>query len=262
MEKKSKYRLLGVLIVISLVVMALPFFQSEKESSTEIALVKTPPFPDLSTQEHETIEPRSFDDQFAVTQHPSQQPNQSDAISKQTDQVNSTPSTPEANHALQPVTSTVDQASEVIPLTSNELSTATLGNHAKSKKDHSVIQGKKKSDKHVSTKKKTPSINSYSLNMARSLPLENNGLVHFKGAVWVIQLGSFKNKADALRLTNRLRSNGYRAFIQQVSTSFGHSIRVFVGPEYQQDSAFALVEHVANHLHIRGVVVSYKPLTM
>src|SRR3990167_1459234 len=49
MEKKSKYRILGVLIVSSLVVVALPFFQSEKNLPTEITVVKAPPFPESTT---------------------------------------------------------------------------------------------------------------------------------------------------------------------------------------------------------------------
>lgn len=93
-------------------------------------------------------------------------------------------------------------------------------------------------------------------------PINDNGLFKVKEAVWVIQLGSFKNKANALRLVNQLRASGYRAFIQQVSTDGGDSTRVFVGPEAQQASARELATQLESNLHLRGFVISYKPLTL
>src|SRR3990167_7693331 len=50
MEKKTKHRLLGILVIVGLVIILLPLFQSGKESSSPATLVKAPPFPDQSIQ--------------------------------------------------------------------------------------------------------------------------------------------------------------------------------------------------------------------
>ncbi len=50
MEKKTRHRILGSLVLIGLVVILLPFFQGNKEFATETTLVKAPPFPDQSMQ--------------------------------------------------------------------------------------------------------------------------------------------------------------------------------------------------------------------
>jgi cell division septation protein DedD len=89
----------------------------------------------------------------------------------------------------------------------------------------------------------------------------DESLTKLNSSVWVIQLGSFKNKTNALRLVNKLRANGYKAFIQQVSAVSGGT-RVFVGPEHKKTLAHALASRLQNEMHIKGVVVSYKPLTL
>lgn len=50
MEKKTKHRILGVLVVIGIVIILLPLFQSEKEAPVETTLVKAPPFPGQAPQ--------------------------------------------------------------------------------------------------------------------------------------------------------------------------------------------------------------------
>src|SRR4029079_3179651 len=87
-------------------------------------------------------------------------------------------------------------------------------------------------------------------------------LSKLKQAAWVIQIGSYKNKSNALRLVNQLRSNGYAAFLQEVSTEEGRHTRVYVGPLGQQKSALSLREQINKEMHLRGVVISYQPLAL
>jgi cell division septation protein DedD len=42
----------------------------------------------------------------------------------------------------------------------------------------------------------------------------------------------------------------------------GNNTRVLVGPEHKQAQARALASRLQNELHIQGMVVSYKPLTL
>jgi DedD protein len=91
--------------------------------------------------------------------------------------------------------------------------------------------------------------------------LTENGLVELKNRTWVIQIGSFKNKANALRLVNQLRANGYPAFIQQLSGT-KENTRVFVGPESKHKSAHALAQKLEAELHLKAIVISYQPLSL
>lgn len=87
-------------------------------------------------------------------------------------------------------------------------------------------------------------------------------LSQVKNTAWVIQMGSFKNKNNALHLANDLRANGYSAFIQQVATTFGESTRVFVGPESRLKAVHSLVGKIENDVHLRGIIISYQPLKL
>ena len=50
-------------------------------------------------------------------------------------------------------------------------------------------------------------------------------------AGWVLQVGSFRDKAAAQDLVNKLLKDGYRAFIREKKDSKGSLSRVFVGPK-------------------------------
>ena len=50
MEKRTKHRILGILVVIGLVLISLPLFQGEKEEALNTALVQPPAFPDQVVQ--------------------------------------------------------------------------------------------------------------------------------------------------------------------------------------------------------------------
>ncbi len=90
----------------------------------------------------------------------------------------------------------------------------------------------------------------------------DNGLASIKGSAWVVQIGSFKNKTNALRLVNKLRLNGYHAFMQHVAMTAGENTRVFVGPESQHARARTLAQRLESDLHVKPIVISYKPLTL
>jgi DedD protein len=96
----------------------------------------------------------------------------------------------------------------------------------------------------------------------KQMPLDKNGLMQLKKSAWVIQMGSFKQKTNALKLVNKLRSKGYRAFIQNVNGDTGENTRVFVGPEHQQASARIVATELATNMKLQGIVISYKPFTL
>lgn len=135
-----------------------------------------------------------------------------------------------------------DEAAAKPVMDSEKKSTATKRHAPSSKKAVHII-------------KQTSSVKS---KLAAVKTLDADGLFKLKSSAFVIQIGSFKNKTNALRMVNQLRASGYRAFIQQYSSN----TRVFVGPEVKQVSARELANKLESDLHIKGVVISYKPLTL
>jgi cell division septation protein DedD len=83
---------------------------------------------------------------------------------------------------------------------------------------------------------------------------------NLKKGAWIVQLGSFKNKINAERLTNALRARGYKAFTQE--TRGNGQIRVCVGPEFKQFAAATLANKLAQEINMRGIVMAYQPLEL
>lgn len=91
---------------------------------------------------------------------------------------------------------------------------------------------------------------------------DSNGLLKLNQTSWVIQVGSFKQKAAAMHLVNQLRENGYRAFIQQLPSDNGSTTQVYVGPENRQHLARALATQLQTDMQVKGIVVSYQPFAL
>jgi len=296
MDKKTKHRILGVLVIVGLVVIMLPFFQGGNELSTETTLVKAPPFPDqsmqviasdpLQSEQAEPVEPVTEPEPVPAAQKVpapkpaeitvNQQPD--DTISNQHPVVKNMPA-PEANSKAAPQAKTADNENDdsgtqlnddviQVDIPANKLKTSTSAVTSESRPQLALKRKPTKAEASLQKVKIIPHSIAHTHNIevlsasSAEHTMNDNGLLALKNAVWVIQLGSFKNKANALRLVNRLRSSGYPAFIQKISTTFGESTRVFVGPEYKKDSAHALAMKLDNDLHLHGIVISYKPLTL
>lgn len=74
---------------------------------------------------------------------------------------------------------------------------------------------------------------------------------------WVVQVGSFSRRANALALQKKLRRYQFPAFVEQVSNKHGAVYRVRVGPETQRSDAQAQLQAIQKKLKIRGVVMSH-----
>jgi DedD protein len=80
----------------------------------------------------------------------------------------------------------------------------------------------------------------------------------FTSSAWVIQLGSFGLKANALALEKKLNDAGFATFNRQINTNSGNLIKVYVGPELDKkllDIALTKVNKVAN---VKGIITTLK----
>lgn len=88
-------------------------------------------------------------------------------------------------------------------------------------------------------------------------------LADLKKPAWVVQMGSFKKKSNAHRLTDQLRAAGFKAFTHEVTSSAGITrTRVYIGPEFKEAAALKLSTQVEQAIKLRGFVVPYKPLAL
>jgi DedD protein len=291
MEKKTKHRILGVLVIIGLIVILLPFFQSEHELSSETTLVKAPPFPGQSVQlaANDSSQAASYDPEEQQTapattpnapatkpveNNVNQQPD--DTISKQHNAVVTAPQITDDSQTVNAAPAQKPQPIQETNAASQDAGTQLSDDVVQVEKPQNKSKSVKKTTKQMSnTEHSSPvdqvqiisrnSANAYKAGAASvevTQSISDNGLFSLKNAVWVIQMGSFKNKVNALRVVNRLRASGYPAFIQKMSTTFGESTRVFVGPKANKDAANALAKKIDAELNLHGIVVSYKPLTL
>lgn len=262
MENKTKYRIIGAVAVVGLVIALLPLFQDSR--TVTLDSTTAPPFPD------QPIQVEATNTQTLTTSANANLPSGTGtAAVKTAGQRNEMSEEPDDTiHAQTQVVKKQNEPA-IVP---NEQDSKQLVK-PKSKPLQNPIEGQKKASiSHAPASNHSASTNSSDTNDLRTRKSliaakiksanENDEVFKISNKVWVIQIGSFKNKVNALRLVNQLRSNGYRAFIQQVATNNGHNTRVFVGPENKQQSAMKLASQLENEMHIRGIVITYQPLEL
>lgn len=74
---------------------------------------------------------------------------------------------------------------------------------------------------------------------------------------WVVQVGSFRQKSNAVALRDRLKVAGYSAFEERVGSRSAPIFRVKVGPERKRDRAMVLKRKLLAKQRLKGIVVSH-----
>lgn len=77
------------------------------------------------------------------------------------------------------------------------------------------------------------------------------------GDQWIVQAGSFSRETNAIVLSDRLKTKGFKAFVENASTAAGTVYRVRIGPVKERDAAEALVKRLNASGNYRGMVMSY-----
>ena len=76
---------------------------------------------------------------------------------------------------------------------------------------------------------------------------------------WVVQVGSFSKRDNALRLRDQLRSKGYKTFVEQISTADKTFYRVRVGPVVSRSNAVALQKELQTKMKLQDTAVVSHP---
>jgi len=299
MDSKVKHRILGVIVLAGIAIIAYPFLQKTSGIPDEKSLSEAPPFPDQAIQvsltDSEESATKNNTDAKSNTGTSSSDEEQPDgAINLDSSVVIDIEAPPLINPAelkdsaknLKPDEETTqnqaannDDEKQVKPDENSKESTdgaaagdtdddgVTETRFSQKKKPAAKTAAKPLKQQSSNQKSSKPVIysrlgNKEAISSYQNRPLDENGLIKMKNAAWVIQLGSFKEKANALRLVNKLRSRGYRAFIQGYSAASGEHTRVFVGPEPKQKNARLVASEIQKEMKMQGIVISYKPFTL
>lgn len=228
MEKKTTQRIIGILVVITLVVILLPLLFGKNDITLQSTSNKAPPFPNQ--------EPAAATD---VATHPDSASMDTNAelapdLSQNTHATPQAPSNTTAqSDASHPVDATPN--AENLPLAMTPIPNLGQSEEAKPKSEESAAKtAESASDKTTVSKLKTTS--------------------------WVIQMGYFKDKNNARRLADKLRASGYKAFMRDAKSTKGVRTRVLIGPESKQALAVKLSTKVAQEFKMHGIVMTFKPL--
>ncbi|MFT5426597.1 MAG: DedD protein [Gammaproteobacteria bacterium] len=76
-------------------------------------------------------------------------------------------------------------------------------------------------------------------------------------SAWIVQLGSFSDEENAESLNEKLRKEGYPAFVEPLKKNGKMSYRVRVGPEIKRSEADLLLKRLKEKMKLDGIVVSY-----
>lgn len=74
---------------------------------------------------------------------------------------------------------------------------------------------------------------------------------------WVVQVGSFSQSGNALRLRDKLRDAGFTAFVEKLKTADGTVYRVRIGPELRREAAEAQLKELQRKLKLKGIVMGH-----
>jgi DedD protein len=78
-----------------------------------------------------------------------------------------------------------------------------------------------------------------------------------EGGPWVVQVGAFAARANAEQLSDRLKKQGYSAFVIENPSDTGVLYRVRIGPEIERAKADAIRDNVETMLNMKTIVMPY-----
>jgi DedD protein len=77
------------------------------------------------------------------------------------------------------------------------------------------------------------------------------------GVGWAVQVGSFGREDNAHEQVQRLRAEGFPAFVERASANGRAVWRVKVGPRAQRDDALRLRDEVQRQMDVSGIVLAH-----
>lgn len=293
MEQKKVQRTIGILVVIALVIVVMPLlFGKNNFPIQEAANIKAPPFPDQpqSATEPPKQEVASADADLPKPPVLSSEPNDKQSVEvtpeiakkvNDDSQAAATKSTSTNDNKPAPAVGTIiyepasvstettpssASASSSLPATASSPAAIQPSTPATTSAASVTEESKKPIEQQV-----TPEVPVVIPPVAQVKPVHPKSakILHakaktispndkIKSSGWVVQMGNFAVKKNAVHLANTLQAAGYKVFTKEIKNSKGNVYtRVYIGPELKQASATQISNEIHHKLNLQGFVISY-----
>lgn len=240
MDEKLKQRLVGAAVVVSLGVIFLPMIlDGGRHTAYEKVDLSIPPAPDIDYESSiEPVTPRQVTDIDKQLSKPVERQGGLNGV--KLDQTIPDPKTDVADllSPIEPAEKVVaKQGKDVTGEDPESPAKPVVKTVPKPKPEISSPDAKKPAEKTA-----TPGAES---SAATSV------------SAWVIQVGSFSSRDNAIELRDRLRKNGFVSFVESFTSAGKTAHRVRIGPETGRDRAEISLNKLKTQLRIDGIIVSY-----
>ncbi len=282
MDKRKTQRILSILVIIALVIILFPLLFNKNEVTTQTATVTAPAFPD---KVNNPVVASTIDQPDPLNTTPIAEPlpanaNNNDAADTKQETVpsplaemNSTEPAPATHPPTEPnATSSINntqdtkQSLELNNASPNQTDTVKVLNseEAKNETSPSVEPTAPPAEETVAKPvEKKPVIKSSHHKTKTHYKPARHHIAKLNKPAWIVQMGSFKNIANARHLTDKLRAAGFNAFTREIKTAKGGvRTHVYVGPEFKEASAAKISRKIQHDLNLQSIVLPYNPLAL
>ena len=226
MEQNLKQRLVGALVLISLAVIFLPLIFDRQQQRIDTATYQIPEKPAMTIKAPQTgTLSEDLDTGYAPITHIEQQKQAQDEASAQqvTDE--------SADEAAAP------KVAEAAPEAQPETAPAPAPTRQEAVKQYLETEKKTDADIHAKPPEAT-------------VPLAET---------WIIQVGAFSSQANADGLRNRLKGDGYAAFVKPMKVSSRTLYKVYVGPEIRRYRLEQQKSELERKYKVKALILQYIP---
>lgn len=225
MEQNLKQRLVGALVLISLAVIFLPLVfdgQQQRIDTTQYAIPEQPALT-LKAVDIEPLEQQAAQELAVVN-----------AITQQKQEQEEQAATQMPADANSAANSTAN-----VPATQQQSPAAATPTTQPASPVATYIEQEKKIDQALQT----------------APPGQTVDLAE----AWIIQVGAFSSQPNADGLRDKLKANGYPAFVKPVKVAAGSLFKVYVGPEIRRQRADQQKLELEQKFQLKALILKYIP---
>ncbi len=260
MDKRKTQRILGILVIIALIIILFPLLFNKNEVAVQTTSVTAPAFPDKQNPAA-TMTTADNQDNTVNTAPLETIPAQSNNDDNASAKLETLPS---------PIgTDVAPVASNTEPPVSNAQDTNTMDEQIKHETQASTEPAMlPPEEENTDQPKPKPVVNKPTIKSSKNktkTPIKPilHEVAKLNQPAWIVQMGSFKNKANARNLTDKLRAAGFNAFTKEIkSAKGGLRTHVYVGPEFKEASATKISRKIKHDMNLQSIVLPYKPLAL
>ena len=237
MEQNLKQRLVGAIVLISLAVIFLPLIFDKQQQRIDTSQYRIPEKPAMTIKAPDTA---TLDQQVKAAYQPianiEQQKQAQDAASA------AGSATAAAGAPAADTSSSADPAADT-QQPHDTTTAADSNNIASSSPSQAAVK------QYLDTEKKTDS-EIHNKPASATVPLAES---------WILQVGAFSSQTNAEGLRNKLKADGYAAFVKPMKVSSSTLYKVYVGPEIRRYQLEKEKTELERKYKLKALILQYIP---